>query len=111
MQDNLKQVFEKIKDARHIFAEVQTELKNKRIEVETGAGLVKIVVNGTQEIIEIHIDPELIQMKDAKLLEDLVKSAVNEAMQKAQKEAQTLMQQKVGFGIGNLKNLLSGKNE
>ena len=106
-------IFKKIQEARHTIATIQSELKSKRIEGSAGAGLVRIVVDGNQKVVEVHIEPELIKLKDLKMLEDLIKSAINRAREKAQEEAQDLMQSTLGgvagFNIEDLKALFSNK--
>ena len=49
-----------------------------------GGGMVKVVANGKQEIVSIKIEPEVIDPHDLDMLQDLVLSAVNEALKKAQ---------------------------
>ena len=79
-----------VKQAQKLQAQmmkVQEELAEKTVESSVGGGMVKVVVNGRQELISIKIEPEVIDPDDAEMLEDLVLSAVNEAMQKAQEMA------------------------
>ena len=66
---------------------VQEELAEKTVESSVGGGMVKVVANGRQELVSIKIEPEVIDPDDAEMLEDLILSAVNEAMQKAQEMA------------------------
>ena len=64
--------------------EIQKELENKRVEGTAGGGMVKVVANGKQEILEIKIDPEVVNPDDVEMLEDLIVAAVNQAKEKAQ---------------------------
>jgi DNA-binding YbaB/EbfC family protein len=63
---------------------VQEELAQKTVESSVGGGMVKAVANGKQELVSIKIEPEVIDPEDVDLLEDLVLSAVNDALKKAQ---------------------------
>lgn len=63
--------------------EVQKELEGKRVEGTSGGGMVKVVANGKQEILEIKIDPEVVNKEDVEMLEDLVLAAVNQAREKS----------------------------
>jgi len=72
-------------------AEVQRDLAGKTIEVSTGGGMVKVSANGLNEILSIHIDDELINMKDREVLEDLVVGAINEVHRKVKDLAQEEM--------------------
>jgi DNA-binding YbaB/EbfC family protein len=63
--------------------QMQEELAEKRIEASSGGGMVKVVANGKQEILEIKIDPEVVNKDDVEMLEELVLAAVNQAREKA----------------------------
>ena len=72
-------------------ANVQRDLAEKKVEVSTGGGMVKIVANGVNEIISVHIDDELINMSDREVLEDLMTGAINEVHRKVKDLAQKEM--------------------
>jgi DNA-binding YbaB/EbfC family protein len=63
--------------------QMQEELAEKRIEASSGGGMVRVVANGKQEILEIKIDPEVVNKDDVEMLEELVLAAVNQAREKA----------------------------
>lgn len=50
---------------------------------EAGGGMVKARVNGLMEVVACVISDELMKMNDKELMEDLIRSAVNQAIQKA----------------------------
>ena len=76
----------------------QEELKDKTVEASAGGGVVTVVVNGGQEVVEIDIDPEVLDPDDIEMLEDLVLAATNEAMNKAK----DMMEQEMGQLTGGL---------
>jgi DNA-binding YbaB/EbfC family protein len=63
--------------------QLQKELADKRVEATAGGGMVRIVANGSQEILEIHIDPEVVDPEEVEMLEDLIMAAANEARQRS----------------------------
>ena len=63
---------------------IQEGLANKTVEGSSGGGMVKVVANGKQEILEVKIDPEVVNKEDVEMLEDLIVAAVNQAREKAQ---------------------------
>ena len=69
---------------------IQTELESAKIEGSSGGGAVKATVTGKMRVESITIDPEVIS-EDVDLLQDLVTTAVNEALDKAQEMASTRM--------------------
>jgi nucleoid-associated protein EbfC len=63
--------------------EMQEKLGEMEVEGTAGGGMVKCMANGKQEILEIKIDPEVVDPEDIEMLQDLIVSAVNQARQKA----------------------------
>jgi DNA-binding YbaB/EbfC family protein len=59
----------------------QAELADLEVNGESGAGMVKIVLNGRHEAKSIKIDPKLLA-EDREMLEDLVVAAINDAVHK-----------------------------
>lgn len=80
-------------------AKAQEELNNMVLEVSSGGGAVTVTVSGQQKIISIKIAKEVVNPEDVPMLEDLILTAVNEAMNKAQEAASA----KLGALTGGLK--------
>ena len=59
------------------------ELRKQRATGSAGGGMVEIEVNGLVEVLRCHIDPKLLAQGDQELLEDLVATAVTQAVAKA----------------------------
>lgn len=68
-------------------AKAQQELAEAEVEASSGGGAVTVTVNGQQQVLSVKISPEAIESGDAEMLEDLVLTAVNEALTKAQEMA------------------------
>ena len=80
-------------------AKAQAELANLTLEVSSGGGAVKVTIDGQQNIKSIKISKEVINPEDAEMLEDLVLSAVTEAIAKSQEAAS----KQLGSVTGGLK--------
>ena len=74
----------------------QEELAEATVEASSGGGAVTVTVTGQQKILSVKIAPEAINPDDAELLEDLVLTAVSEAMTKAQELAAERMNKITG---------------
>ena len=72
-------------------AKVQQDLEEETIEVTSGGGAIKISMTGKLVVQSIVIDPEAVDPDDVTTLEDLVLTAVNEALQQAQEMASNRM--------------------
>ena len=77
-------------------AERKRKLACARVEAEAGGGIVKAVVSGEGELVELHISPEVVAEGDAEMLEDLVLAAVKEAQAKARELARKEMSDLAG---------------
>jgi len=66
--------------------QIQKELENETVEATSGGGAVKVVVTGHQVVRSVTIEPEAAE--DVEMLQDLVLTAVNEAIKKSQELAQ-----------------------
>jgi DNA-binding YbaB/EbfC family protein len=77
-------------------AKMQEELRQKTVEVSSGGGMVRVSCNGQQEILNITIDPELLEEKDVEMLQDLILVAVNEALNRSREMAQEELQKITG---------------
>jgi len=65
----------------------QQELEKATVEASSGGGAVTVVITGNQQVQSVKISPEVIDADDVGLLEDLVLTAVNEALRKSQELA------------------------
>ena len=70
-------------------AKAQEELGNETVEASSGGGAVTITITGHQKVLSVKINPEAVDPEDVELLEDMVMSAINEAIEKAQNLSQS----------------------
>ena len=71
--------------------QVQQEIEASKVEFSSGGGAVKVVVSGKMIVEAIVIDPDAVDPEDVEILQDLVLSAVNGAIEKAQELASSKM--------------------
>ncbi len=77
-------------------ARVQEELKGRIVEGDAGGGMIRVQVNGAQEVVAVKIDPSIIDPDDVEMLEDLIIAAVREGMRKSQEMSQKEMSKLTG---------------
>ena len=77
----------------------QEELAKKTVTAEVGGGQVIAVMNGKHELISLDIKPDAVDPEDVEFLQDLVLSAVNEAVRKVE----ALTQEEMGGAMGGMK--------
>ncbi len=80
MQNLMKQA----QQMQQKMATLQKELESREIETSSGGGMIKIKITGKQQIMAITINKECVDPNDVASLEDLVKTAVNQAIKESQ---------------------------
>jgi DNA-binding YbaB/EbfC family protein len=75
---------------------LQEDLGGLEVEGQSGAGLVKVTINGKFEARAVKIDPSLLKPEEAEILEDLIVAAFQDAKSKAEAAVQAKMQELTG---------------
>ena len=96
---NMNNIMKQAQRMQRKMEETQAALAEKKIETTSGGGAVKIVITGKKVIESIKINPEVVDSDDVEMLEDLILSAVNEAVRQADEYANSEMS-KVTGGMG-----------
>ena len=65
-------------------ARAQEEIQDMTFEASAGGGMVKAVAKGDNTLVSLTIDPEAVDPEDVEMLQDLIISAVNEALRQAE---------------------------
>lgn len=103
---NMGNIFKQAQKLQAKIEKIQAELEEKTVEATAGGGMVRVRVNGKQEIISIHIEPEVIDPDDPEMLQDLIVAAINEGLSKAKKLVSEEMKKLTkGISIPGLPNL------
>ena len=102
MKGGMNQLLKQAQKMQEELARVQAELANITVEGSAGGGMVKVVANCQNQILEVNIEPEVVDPEDKEMLEDLIVAAVNQALENAQKRAQEEMAKVTGGLMGNM---------
>jgi DNA-binding YbaB/EbfC family protein len=98
---DMNKMLQQVQEMQEEMARAQEELAKETVEASAGGGMVVVKATGAGEIVEIKISPEAIDPDDPEGLADLILAGVNEAL----RNAQELMQSKLGGAVGGLKGL------
>ena len=99
---NMSKLLKQAQEIQTQIEEVQNQLSDMIIDAESGGGMVSVKVNGKQEVLELNIEESALD-EDKELLEDLIISAVNKGLSKAQAESQNKMNSVTGGMMGGMK--------
>ncbi len=98
---NMSKMIKQAQDMQKRMEEVKEELKDIIVDASSGGGLVNVKMNGNLEIKDLDISDEVLK-EEKELLEDLIISATNEAISKAQSKSQEKMNSITGGMLSGL---------
>src|SRR5471030_2580988 len=103
-------MFDKILEAQHKAEEVKQRLDAITVTGSAGGGVVVVTVNGNKQLQSIKIDPVVLKEGDIEMLEDVILTAVNQAIEQAEnisKSEMAAMTKDMLGGMGGLGNLFA----
>ena len=96
---NMMKLMKQAASMQQNLEKAQAELAERTVEFSSGGGMVTAVARGDGSVASIRIDPKVVDPQDVEMLQDLVLSAVNEALRTA---TQTIEEEinKITGGLG-----------
>lgn len=82
--NNMNQMMKQVKKMQQQMMKAQEELGNREFKGTAGGGVVSVTVNGHKKVLAVTIKPEAVDPDDVEMLQDLVLTAINDAMNKAE---------------------------
>tara|TARA_B100000965_G_C19534146_1_gene732539 strand:+ start:429 stop:752 length:324 start_codon:yes stop_codon:yes gene_type:complete len=98
---NMSKMIKQAQDMQKKMEEVKGELQDIIVDASSGGGLVNVKMNGNLEIKDLDISDEVLE-EEKEVLEDLIISATNEAISKAQSKSQEKMNSVTGGMLSGL---------
>ena len=102
---NMMDMFGKMKEVQSRMKDAQESLRNVTETGDSGAGMVKVTVNGLKNVLSIEIDPDLIRADDREMLQDLIVAATNKAMANVETKAREHLRQATEGLLPNIPGL------
>ena len=87
---DLNEIMKQAKQIQENFEDAQKEIEKLIVSGESGAGLVKVRMNGRHDLLRVELDDSLFQ-EDKPVVEDLIAAAVNDAVRKLEEKNQQSM--------------------
>ena len=88
MSFDMDGLLKQARDVQERMREMQSELANEHVESISGGGMIKVIVNGQQEVIKIEISPEAMEA-GAEMLSDMVLVTITDAMKKSREPSRS----------------------
>lgn len=83
MPGNINNIMKQAQKMQKKMADTQEELEKRIIETSSGGGAIKVVITGKKEIQSITISKDVIDPDDVEMLQDLIQTALNDAIKQA----------------------------
>jgi nucleoid-associated protein EbfC len=96
MSKNMNQLMKQAQQMQQKMSVLQKELDSRELEVSSGGGMVKIKINGKQEVLELSINKECVDPSDVEMLEEIIKTGVNQAVKESQDMVSSAMNKVTG---------------
>ena len=96
---NIAQIAKMAQQMQTQMAKTQEELRDTVLEATAGGGAVRVVITGAQEVRSVEIDPSAVDPEEVDMLQDLVLSAMNEAIGRS-KDLERERMGKIAGGMG-----------
>ncbi|HSJ37036.1 MAG TPA: YbaB/EbfC family nucleoid-associated protein [Planococcus sp. (in: firmicutes)] len=88
---NMQGMMKQMQKMQKEMAVAQEELGTMKFDGASGGGMVKVTVSGHKEVLDITLDPSVVDPEDVEMLQDLLVVATNEAFKKADEHANSTM--------------------
>ena len=97
--NGMQGMLKKVQKMQSQMSKLQEELKEREVEGTAGGEAVKVVVNGNKNLLKLIISPDAVDPDDVEMLQDLIVTAVNDAM----KKVDDMTESELGKVTGGLK--------
>ncbi len=97
MKLDMQGIMKQAQKVQEEMEKVKKEIQMKTVTAESGGGLVRVVMTGNNELIELKISKEIVNPDDIEMLEDLIVASVNNATQNVALMANEEMQKVTGM--------------
>ena len=92
---NMNELMKQAQAMQEKMQKMQEDVAKLEVTGESGAGLVKIVMNGRHDVRTVNIDSSILS-EEKEILEDLIAAAINDAVRKVESTSQEQMQKLTG---------------
>ena len=88
---NMNEMVGKLREMQAEMEKVRQRLDEILVEADAGGGMVVVQANANKRVMKVTIDPEIANVDDLEMIEDLVAAAVNKALERAEAAARDEM--------------------
>jgi DNA-binding YbaB/EbfC family protein len=94
-----------MREAQRMQEKLQADLAEVRVSATSGGGVVTATLNGSKELVELTLDPTVVDPEDVEMLQDLILAAISEAARRVDEEVQEKVGGMMPGGMGGMGGL------
>lgn len=94
--NNMSQMLQQAQQMQQSLMDIQEKLAEEVVEGSAGNGAVKVSITGKHEVKQVKLDPDVVDPDDVEMLEDLIVTAFNNALETANQRAAEQMNSVTG---------------
>ena len=93
---NIQQLMQQARKMQEQMEKQKKELEESIVEAQAGGEMVKVQMNGKREILDLQIDPDLLDPSSKDMLQDMIKVALNNVLSQIEKESDAINEKVTG---------------
>jgi nucleoid-associated protein EbfC len=82
----VKALQQMLSQVRQVQEKLEKQIDGLTVEASAGGGMVTVKMNGQKQLVDVRIEPEVYKSKDSEMLQELIRSAVNDAARRVDEE-------------------------
>lgn len=103
--ENFGNMIDVIQKVQQNVSSIQENLRTKQLSSASG-DVLQVIVNGTQEVVAIQLNPQYLQAENKSMLEDLLIACLNDALSQSRTQSQDAMSKLAGeFNLPSIPGL------
>lgn len=97
--NQMDQLMRQAQKMQEELAKAQEETAEMTAESTSGGGVVRALVGGSHQVLELEINPDVVDAEDVEMLQDLISAAINDAMRQLDEKVEARMSQVTGADL------------
>ena len=96
MGKNMNNLLKQAQQMQQKMSTLQKELEARELETSSGGGMIKVKINGKQEILDVTLNQECLDSGDVEMISEIIKVGINQAIKESQDMVSSAMSKITG---------------
>ena len=96
MAKNMNNLLKQAQQMQQKMSTLQKELEARELETSSGGGMIKVKINGKQEVLEVELNQECLDSGDTEMISEIIKVGINQAIKESKDMVSSAMSKVTG---------------